>query len=39
MLNVGIDSTIITLSRAFVHITAWFDETALTYLTRTLTRD
>ena len=37
MLNVGIDSIIVTLSRALVHITAWFDEAAPTDLTRTLT--
>ena len=36
-LNVGIDSIIVTLSCALVHIAAWFDEAALTDLMRTLT--
>ena len=38
MLNVGIDSTFVTLSRVLVYIAVLFDEAARTDLTRTLTR-
>ena len=37
MLNVGIDSTFVTLSRVLVYIAALWDEAARTDLTRTLT--
>jgi hypothetical protein len=39
MLNVGIDSIIVTLSRALVRIVAWFDVPAPTDLMCTLMRD
>ena len=39
MLNVGIDSTFVTLSRVLVYIAVLWDEAARTDLTRTLTRD
>ena len=39
MLNVGINSTFVTLSRVLVYITVLWDEAARTDFTRTLTRD
>ena len=39
MLNVGIDSTFVTLSRVLVYIAVLSDEAARTDFTRTLTRD
>ena len=39
MLNLGVDTIFVTLSRAFAHTVGLFDEAARTDLTRTLTRD
>ena len=39
MLNVGVDTIFVTLSRALVHTVELLDEAARTDLTRTLTRD
>ena len=39
MLNVGVDSIFVTLSRALVHTVELLDEAARTDLTHTLMRD